>query len=299
MSEQPTEPPGGRAFRIPGFGFFHYGAGESMSPIAFLGPEGTFSGILARKRFGRNARLVACPTIDSVFEHVADERAGLGLVPVENSSGGTVYDTIDLLIRHAGSIFVREELSLDIRIALLGKPGEPLRTVFSHFTQIKHHSGWLKTCHPKAKLVPVESTAVAAERAAGTRGGAALASPGAAELYGLEVLKFPDGGDEVNVTNFFLIAKSAADLPKPDRTGLVATLRNECGSLHRFLGPFAREKVSLTRIISRPFPGQPQTYIFYIEIEGSLDQPGVARAGRIARSLTSLGTFPIGRRFRS
>jgi len=270
-----------------------------MNSIAFLGPEGTFSGILARKRFGRSAQLSPCPTIESVFDHVLSGDDGLGIVPVENSSGGTVYDTIDLLIRHAGSVFVCEELSLNIRIALLGRPGTSLKTVFSHFTQIKHHREWLKVYHPGIKLVPVESTAVAAQRAAETKGGAALASPGAAELYDLDVLEFPDGGDEVNVTNFFLIAKSEASRAKPDRTALVAALRNECGSLHRFLGPFAREKVSLTRIVSRPVPGQPQTYVFYVEVEGALDQAGFGRARKIARSLVSLGTFPVGRRFRS
>ena len=83
----------------------------------------------------------------------------------------------------------------------------------------------------------------------------------------------------------------------------MAALPNECGSLHRFLGPFAREKVSLTRIVSRPVPGQPQTYVFYVEVEGGPGVPAVgrslARAGKIARSMTSLGTFPIGKRFSS
>jgi prephenate dehydratase len=274
-----------------------------MNAIAFLGPAGTFSGILARKRFGRRAILLPCPTIEAVFDSVVGEKANLGLVPVENSSGGTVHDTIDLLIRHAGLVFVREEISLDIRIALLGRPNVPLRTVFSHFTQIKHHSQWLKDRHPRARLIPVESTAVAAQRAAATRGAAALASPGAAELYDLKVLEFPGGGEPVNVTHFFVISRDSAAVAGAERTALVAALRNECGSLHKFLGPFARGQVSLTRIVSRPVPGQPQTYVFYVEIEGESADPGVARAlsnaGRIARSLVSLGAFSIGRRFRS
>jgi len=273
-----------------------------MSSVAFLGPEGTFSGILARKRFGKRSELVSCPTIESVFEKVGAGETDLGLVPVENSSGGTVYDTVDLLIRNAGAIFVREELSLDIRIALLGRPDGTIRTVFSHFTQIKHHAAWLKKRHPRARLVPVESTAAAAQRAATTRDAAALASPGTAEIYDLAVIEFPDAGDAVNVTNFFSIARQPAD-GQADRTAMVATLPNECGSLHTFLGPFARGRVSLTRIVSRPVPGQPQTYVFYVEIEGGIATSGVSRAltraGKLARSLTALGTFPVGRRFRS
>ncbi len=274
-----------------------------MKSIAYLGPEGTFSAILARQRFGNGAGYFDCETIEGVFDRVIDGGADLGLVPVENSSGGTVYDTVDLLIRHAGKISIHEELSLDIRIALLGRAGKKIQTLFSHFIQIKHHGAWLKEHYPGARLVPVSSTAVAAKRAAETKNSAALASPGTAALYGLDVLEFPSGSEKVNVTNFFTISRRATRRKTSDRTALVATLRNECGSLHRFLGPFAREKVSLTRIVSRPVPGQPQTYVFYVEIEGG---PGNAPVGRsleramkIARTLTILGTFPLGCRFSS
>lgn len=271
-----------------------------MKSVAFLGPEGTFSGILAMKRLGAQWERHAVPTIEAVFEAVLSNTCALGIVPVENSSGGTVYDTVDLLIRHRGSVFVREELSLDIRIALLGRPGVAPRTVYSHFTQIKHHSDWIRQRHPKARMVPVSSTAVAAAKAAANSHAAALASPGAAAIYGLEVLEMPKAAEEVNVTNFFLIASEAAVPKREDRTALVAELRNECGSLHTFLGPFARERVSLSRIVSRPVPGRPQTYVFYVEIEGGPGEASVARAlGRAedtTRSLVSLGTFPVGKR---
>jgi chorismate mutase/prephenate dehydratase len=274
-----------------------------MNKVAYLGPEGTFSGILARQRFGKKTTLSPCPTIDAIFEEVRSGLSPIGLVPVENSSGGTVHDTIDLFIRHAGSIFIHEEISLDVRIALLGHKNKKIKTVYSHFTQIKHHTEWLKANHPEAVLVPVQSTAIASEQAAATPHAAALASPGAALIYGLDVLEFPTGGEEVNVTNFFTIAPQPKARAGGDRTAFIATLKNECGSLHRFLGPWARQKVSLTRIVSRPVPGQPQTYVFYVEVEGSPENPEVDRArtlcARQARSLELLGSFPLGRRFRS
>jgi len=272
-----------------------------MKSIAYLGPDGTFSAILARQRFGDGAEYLDCGTLDGVFDRVLSGEARLGLIPVENSSGGTVYDTVDLLIRHAGKVSIREELSLDIRIALLGRAGKPVKTVFSHFIQIKHHNEWLKEHLPGARLVTVSSTAVAARRASETKCSAALASPGTAALYGLDVIEFPSGGEPVNITNFFLISRRSSAVLKPGKTALIAALRNECGSLHKFLGPFAREHVSLTRIVSRPVPGQPQTYVFYVEIEGGPATPAVnralGRAGKIARSLENLGTFPLGRRF--
>ena len=272
--------------------------------VCYLGPEGTFSHILARKRFGTRAILVACPTVEGVFEQVLASTENVGIVPIENSSGGTVYDTVDLLIRHSGRVFVTEELALDVRIALLGRPGATIKTVFSHFVQIKHHAEWLKARHRGARLRAVASTALAAQKAAAVSRAAALASPGAAEVYGLEVLEWPALDGAVNVTHFFVIgAKPRRPGNGSQKTALVVTLPNLCGSLHRFLGPFARQRVNLSRIVSRPVPGQPQTYVFFLEIDGSSQSPKVgralARAGALSESLANLGTYPTRGRYKS
>ena len=123
-----------------------------MRRSTISGPKGHFSHILARKRFGKHAVLTPCPTIEAIFDRVLASTDALGIVPIENSSGGTVYDSVDLLIRHAGRVFIREELAMDVRIALLGRPGKVISTVYSHFVQIKHHADWLKARHPRARL---------------------------------------------------------------------------------------------------------------------------------------------------
>ncbi|CAN5795831.1 hypothetical protein BH09VER1_BH09VER1_19510 [soil metagenome] len=275
-----------------------------MPSVAYLGPEGTFSHLLARQRF-KNDSLISCSTVEAIFDQVKNAPDALGLVPVENSSGGTVYDSVDLLIRHAGQVHVREELALDVRIALLGRDRKAFTTVYSHFVQLKHHFDWLKKNFPRARLMPVVSTAVAAQKAAASRHAAALASPGAADVYGLKVIEVPEVGQQVNVTHFYTIGARPVPVPKSRRTktALIATLPNTCGSLYQFLGPFARQEVSLTRIVSRPVPGQPQTYVFFVEIEGGPADPKVARAleraGKLTESLTSLGTFPIRGRYKS
>jgi len=276
-----------------------------VAAICYLGPEGTFSHILARQRFGVKAEFVPSPTIEGVFDHVLQVPGALGLVPIENSSGGTVYDTADLLIRHAGSVFIREELALDIRIALLGRTGGALTTVYSHFTQIKHHAAWLKSRHPQARLRAVVSTAVAAQKAVASRNAAALASPGVAEIYPLRILEMPEAGGVANQTHFFVIGREPlpSAVGRRPKTALVAALPNECGSLHDFLGPFARQKVSLSRIVSRPVPGKPRTYVFFIEIEGGPSglpvAKALARAAQKAESLVNLGTYPARRRYKS
>lgn len=276
-----------------------------MATVLYLGPEGTFSHILARKKFGPRAKLRPCPTIEAVFDGVLAEPGTLGLAPIENSSGSTVHESVDLLVRHAGRIFLHEELTLDVRIALLGRENRSITTIFSHFVQLKHQAEWLKARYPRARLRAVASTALAAQKAAASRNAAALASPGAAEVYGLKVLEIPATRRTVNLTQFFTISSLPASPKKtgPQKTALVAALPNLCGSLHRFLGPFARQKVSLARIISRPVPDQPQTYVFFLEIEGGPDDLPVARAlsraRTLAETLTSLGTYPTGRRYKS
>jgi len=277
---------------------------ELVPSTFYLGPAGTFSHILMRKRLGEKAALEPRPSLETVFEEVARQKGGRGLAPIENSSGGTVYDSVDLLIRHAGRIFITEELALDVRIGLLGRTGAPIRTIYSHFVQLKHHADWLRSHYPEAQVREVASTAIAAEKAAADHGGAALAAPGAAAIYGLELLAMPQVEQTVNVTHFYMIGTQPATAAKGRlKTALVAALPNVCGSLHRFLGPFARQKVSLSRIISRPVPGQPQTYVFFIEIEGGPAEAPVAkalkRAEALSESLANLGTFPVKARYKS
>ncbi|MCX7868674.1 MAG: hypothetical protein N2322_01870, partial [Terrimicrobiaceae bacterium] len=213
----------------------------------------------------------------------------------------------DVLIRHAGAVQVIEELALDVRIALLSRRAGSLTRVFSHFTQIRHHAEWLRQAHPRARMIAVESTAEAARRAAASPRAGALASPGAAPIYGLAHIEKPPGTGRANVTHFFVVRAGPPGPPPagtgPWKTALVAALPNVCGSLHAFLGPFARNRISLSRIVSRPVPGKPRTYVFFLEIEaGEGEETAVralAEARRLSEQLTSLGTFPKGRHFKS
>lgn len=289
--------------------------------MAYLGPEGTFSHLLARKRFGTKRELLPCADLSAAFDLIKQQRESVAVVPIENSSGGTIYDTVDLLVREAGRIFVREDLSLDVRLALLGRKGKPVREIFSHFAPLHHHRDWLAERFPGARICPVASTAVAAALAAKSRAGAALAAPGAASLYHLDVLQFPIRPESVNVTRFYIVGQKPSapvinrragkplHIHKPHKTALVFRLKNACGSLHSFLGPFRKMGVNLRMIVSRPIPGQPETYVFFAEVEGALDMTSdhpvgpvaeaLAKARRHAETLQTLGSFPIGRRYAS
>ena len=283
---------------------------KAPATVAFLGPEGTFSHLVVLKRFPKRTGLPVA-TITEVFHAVASGKAGLGVVPIENSSGGTITETVDLLIELAGRIFITEELALDVRLALLGKAGtafSKLKSVYSHVMPLRHHRDWIMENLPGVAMIESPSTAEAAKKASFSATSAALAAPGAALLYGLSILKFPVRPEALNITHFFVIsARPSAAFPAPSaercKTAIVATLPQTSGSLHRFLGPFARAGVNLCRIVSRPVPGQPETYVFYLEVEGSIGEAKVKKAlvgaRRLSESLELPGSYTIRARYRS
>jgi prephenate dehydratase len=283
------------------------------SAVAYLGPEGTFSHLVALRRYPKRVGL-PCATISEVFYAVGSGEAAFGIVPIENSSGGTITETVDLIIELADSIRIAEELALDVRLALLGKKGvkfPALRNLYSHVMPLRHHRDWIRRNLPDVRMVESSSTAEAAQKAARSATSAALAAPGAAVLYGLSILKFPVRPEAVNVTHFFVITaaltKDVAKSPVPAKsrckTSIVAALPQTSGSLHGFLGPFARAGANLCRIVSRPVPGQPETYVFYLEVEGSASDPKVIRALAGARKLAVRleipGSYPTRCRYRS
>lgn len=282
--------------------------------VAYLGPEGTFSHLVALRRYPGKAGL-PCATITEVFHAVRDGRAACGVVPIENSSGGTITETVDQIIESADSVGIAEELALDVRLALLGRKGvkfSSLKELYSHVMPLRHHRDWVGENLPGVRMIESSSTAEAARKAALSGTSAALAAPGAAALYGLSVLKFPVRPEAVNVTHFFVIthlppedaqvrtAKSGA--LRRCKTAIVAALPQTSGSLHRFLGPFAKEGVNLCRIVSRPVPGQPETYVFYLEVEGTSADPKVRKALAGARRhsvrLEITGSYPTRPRYR-
>lgn len=277
----------------------------AASPIAYLGPEGTFSHLVASRRFPKAGNLRACADLGTVFDVLAVEPSARAVVPIENSSGGTIYDTIDLLIAGCGRLYVQEDLLLDVRLALVGRSLEGIDTIFSHFVPLQHHRNWLKERFPGVSLEPVASTSLAASMAAKTPRSAALAARETAAGNGLKILLFPILPEDVNVTRFYVVGGKPAKTKATRRhkSVFVVRLKNICGSLHAFLGPFAKENVNLRMIVSRPVPGHPETYQFFVEVEGALEEPRLGRALKkaspICESIRSLGSFPTGKRHAS
>lgn len=277
----------------------------SASPptLACLGPEGSFSHLLTQKRFP-DASIQLMANIGEVFDYLGSHSDALGLVPIENSSGGFIIDTVDRLVDERCQLKIVEELTLDVKLALLGRPGVQIQTIHSHAMPFFHCDEWLKANYPEAKRVIEASTAKAAEKAATQPGAAAIGPRQNAERHSLSLLHFPIAGEVPNITQFYLLATCEnASSTANNRTALVVELPDRAGSLCRFLTPLSEAGINLKRLESRPIRGQPNKYRFYIEIEGSPAEPRFQSALDQARAdgavLRSVGSYPAGQRFES
>ena len=238
-----------------------------MDVVAYQGEVGAYSEEGAAALFP-DADRRAYKSIRKVFEAVEVGRAAAGLAPLDNSQAGSITETYDLFLRHGlhlvGETVVRVDHCL---LALPGSHIDELREVMSHPQAIAQCEEFLSAIEVTVRAE--YNTAGAAKRIAEDRleGVAAIASARAAELYGLEVLAeriqtYPD-----NYTRFGVLSKSTEPIGEPDKTSLVFGVGHVAGSLFRCLGAFAERHLSLTKLESRPRPGRPWEYVFYVDVD--------------------------------
>jgi prephenate dehydratase len=271
--------------------------------VAYLGPIGTYSHLVAEKFYGRKGKLIPFPTITGVCAFVAGHPTRRGIVPIENSSGGAIYETADILLADKPKVRIEAELSLNVRLALLGREGERARVLYSHFAPLEHCDAWIRKRLPRVDRRVVSSTAAAAQHAAGEYGAVALCNRKLAALCGLQVLHYPVEADVPNLTVFYAIGGGARQRPNANKSTLAAKLPNVPGSLCAFLEAFRDRSVNLTRLISRPIRGSPREYIFLVDIEGGTGDNAVRRAVATARracvDLRLVGSYPCHKPYQS
>jgi chorismate mutase/prephenate dehydratase len=269
---------------------------EDSLTVAYLGPQGTFSQEAAAKHFGALATLESCATIDEVFRQVETGGCGYGVVPVENSTEGAIGRTLDLLLSTPAKIC--GEVMLPIRQCLMSKGGtlKGIRKVYSHAQSLAQCQQWLARHLPGVERVAVVSNAEAARLAARDRRAAAIGPKSAAALYGLKLLARNVEDQSKNTTRFLVIAEHDAGPSGKDKTSLILSARNVPGAMHALLAPLARNRVSMTRLESRPARAGLWEYVFYVDVEGHQQDANVARSlvelKRKASFLKNLGSYP-------
>ena len=271
---------------------------EDGIAVAYLGPPGTFSEEAAIKQFGGQARLEPCASIDNVFRQVEAGQSQYGVVPVENSTEGSISRTHDLLL--ATPLKVCGEVLLPVHQCLMSKSGKAssVRRILSHSQSLAQCHEWLNQRFPGARRVPVVSNAEAARLAAKDAAAGAIASKTAAKVYGLKIIAGNIEDEPQNTTRFVVIAAHDAGPSGKDKTSLVMSTRNVPGAIHALLTPLAQHGVSMTRLESRPARTGRWEYLFYVDIEGHQQDPHIAQAlqelGEKAAFLKNLGSYPAG-----
>ncbi len=236
--------------------------------VAYLGPEGTFSEQASRKYFPK-ASLVPYPNIIDVFTAVEKENANYGVVPVENSTEGSVRVTLDQLLE--SKLMICGEVDLKVVHNLIAKPSTKLneiRVIISHPQALAQCRRFLADKLPNAELREASSTAKAVELLMDLDNAVAIGTEDAAERNGMAVLKRQIEDDPNNITRFFIIGVEDAKPTGSDKTSLVFSTKHIPGSLYKVLEVFAAMDINLTKIESRPEKGKPWSYIFYIDFEG-------------------------------
>ncbi len=243
---------------------------NTIKEVGYLGPKGTYSSIIARKHYRSDVKFIPFSSIIDICAFASEKPYRRGLVPVENSSGGPIPETIDILIYNKFNLKIEESIRLNIKLALLGKRNRRIERIYSHSVPLFHCDSWLRKNMPDANKVTVSSTAKAARQASEENNSGAIASPESAKLYNLDILKYPIEQDVPNITQFYSLALSPAKFSNQKiRTSISAFLKDKPGSLYDFLEPFKTEKVNLSRIISRPIYGKPTEYAFFVDIDGN------------------------------
>ena len=271
--------------------------------IAFLGPLGTYSHLVTRKRFGNATIMMPMAGVLDVCTFVSRNSEAKGIIPIENSSGGTIPETIDILLNNAPRVHIEEELSLHVKLALLGHKGSTIKRLHSHFAPLEHCAPWIRKHLGRVERKEEASTAIAAAHVSVDPYAAALAGRHLAKQFGLEILEFPVESETPNITTFVVISRNRIDVPKSAKITLAIRLPNAPGSLHRLLGSFEKENVNLSRLVSRPIRGVHKEYAFLVDIEGDMNDPRVKRALREARkhaaAIRICGAYPCRRAYRS
>ena len=240
--------------------------------VACQGTEGAFSQQACIKLF-KNPRIMYFKSFESVFSAIESGFCDYGVLPIENSSAGSVKQVYDLMQRHNFKIVRSARLKVDhTLLALPGVGLSGIREIFSHEQALSQCQGYLEKLGPDVRITRFENTAMAAEMVAksGRKDAAAIASRSCAELYGLRCVDSDIQDRANNYTRFICVSRRLEIYPGADRTSVMMTLKHRPGALCKALMRFYSLGINITKLESRPIPERDFEFMFYFDLETSV-----------------------------
>ncbi len=269
---------------------------QSPLKVAYLGPEATFSYVAALKYFGGSTELIPQPSIARVFDSVEQDQSLYGVVPIENTTEGVVGATLDQF--PDSPLKIISEMMLPVSHHLLSREGNlrSIQKIYSHSQALAQCRNWLDRNLPGVPVLEVESTGKAAQRAAEEAHVAGIASDYAADVYGLKILRRHIEDQAGNMTRFVILGHKSPVRTGRDKTSILFSVKDEVGVLFRMLEPFYKKKINLTKIESRPLRKKAWEYVFYLDLDGHVQDRGMkevlAALEKKCRFLKVLGSYP-------
>lgn len=266
--------------------------------VAFQGEFGAYSEEAALSFFGNKIQTIPCHTFSEVFEMVEKNKVQYGVIPIENSLEGTIGQNYDLLLKSNLKIF--RELVLKIYHCLISNKDQTIdsiKRVYSHPQALGQCREFLEK--QKLEGIPTYNTAGSVKMLKEgkiEKEAAVIASEKAAKFYGMKILKKGIETNPHNFTRFFIISKKKPKKTKKNKTSIVFSTKHIPGALFKVLEVFAKEKINLTKIESRPIVGKPWEYNFYLDFEGNIEEKKIKKVLKENKKnilfLKVLGSYP-------
>jgi chorismate mutase/prephenate dehydratase len=265
--------------------------------VAYQGEPGAYSEEAAIRFFGNSSKGLPCESLDAVFEAVERGNAPFAIVPVENSLEGSINRAYDLLLDSPLMVCGETELRIShCLIAMEGAGLDTIKYIYSHPQALGQSRNYLKQLH--AEIVPASDTAGSVRMIKEEKrlDCAAVASARAAELYGMKILAKEIEDNPHNFTRFFVLSKEDSPPTGNDKTSIVFSLKHKPGALYDCLGEFAKRKINLSKLESRPTRRQPWEYNFYMDFSGHREEKEIGEALKALEEhavfVKILGSYP-------
>ncbi len=273
---------------------------KKFTCVAFQGELGAYSEFAAHEYFNRDIELAPKPAFADVFAAVKDRKVDCGVIPIENSLVGSIHENYDLFLEH--DIVITGEIKLRIVHNLMVNPGASLsdvRRVYSHPQALSQCKKFLSQLE-NVEMLSMYDTAGAARMVneIGDKENAAIASEQAARDYNLDIISSGIESNHKNFTRFLILANELEEEVEDSKTSIVFATKNIPGALFKSLSVFALRDIDLYKIESRPIPGSPWEYLFYLDFSGDIRQDvskkAIAHLEEIAKFMKILGSYRKG-----